>query len=188
MQVKLFLVHIYFTFKLQAVKKGTRAWDWCLALLLWFFNFVHFSSTTIVTRGATPTLNFNEWTQSIEEKPRPNTFNLREISFLFQTEWLKGYFDLTEDTEISLNATLLKEYFEDSLDFSNYCEIVLGDKCVLDCTTNGICGGKYESCIEDKNEEIGYKCVTAGIQVFPKNHSFLCYVNVVCFSSSVGKI
>ena len=81
-------------------------------------------------------------------------FNLQPISNLFQQDWLDGISD------VKLNATQLTEYFEESLNVIYYCLIMIGENCILSCSTPEICRPEQtcEPVVPSEQHPLGYKC------------------------------
>ena len=117
-------------------------------------------SESVTTIGTLLTSNenalFNDVIQSV-----PISFELDKISSLFTDEWLS--FLQGPHTKSARRyrrkAGILREFFEKKT--SDYCRLMLGQKCKLDnkgCGLNSLCSHK-EICVDNPKHPLGHQCL-----------------------------
>jgi len=119
----------------------------------------NFHRTEIVSVGALPVSNKNDWLKSTEEDVSVVKMTLAPISELFDPTYINGIpLDPNDPSQGNLDGDLLRRSFTNIM--QNYCNLTLGEDCppATGCATFGVCGdGKV--CQDDPQAENGFRCV-----------------------------
>jgi hypothetical protein len=125
-----------------------------------FFSQNNFGRTEIVSIGALPVSDRDEWLKSTKEDVSVVKMVLAPISELFDPIYVNNIpLDPNDPSQGNLDGDLLKRSFTNIM--KNYCKLMLGEDCpaASGCATYGICGdGKV--CRDDPQYPNGFRCVT----------------------------
>jgi len=126
-----------------------------------YFTNNNFHRTEIISVGALPVSDRDEWLQSTKEDVSIVKMVLAPISELFDPIYVNDILlDPDDPSQGNLDGNLLRRSFSNIVE--NYCKITLGEDCppAKGCATFGICGdGKV--CQDDPQAETGFRCVNA---------------------------
>lgn len=121
----------------------------------------NFARTEIVSVGALPVSDRDEWLQSTKDDVSVVKMNLAPISELFEPSYVNDILlDPDDPSQGNLDGDLLKDSFTNIV--QEYCQLVLGEDCppVTGCATYGLCtDGKV--CRDDPRAPNGFRCVNA---------------------------
>jgi len=124
-----------------------------------YFAQNNFQRTEIVSVGALPVSNRDEWLKLTKDSPSVVKMVLAPISELFEPRYI-NHIDLYPHypSRGFLDADLLKRSFTNIAE--NYCQFMLGEDCppTGGCTLPGDCGDG-QVCKEDPQAPNGFRCV-----------------------------
>ena len=131
------------------------------------------SKSKIISIGALPYANKDDWLNAVKENPAPSKFELTPIYSLLTHENLKDIpLDPENPDSERLNGPNLKEYLIFGL-YKRYCEVMLGRACegMQGCSWFNDCKPE-EECVEDDSEK-GFRCVPGELNLILHSKIFL---------------
>ena len=131
------------------------------------------SRSKIISIGALPYANKDEWLNAVKENPSPSKFELTPIYSLLTHENLKDILlDPENPDSEKLDGPKLKEYLIMGV-YRRYCEVMLGRACegMQGCAWFNDCKPE-EECVEDDSEK-GFRCVPGRFNLILHSRIFL---------------